>query len=47
MSKVSFRSFEDLECSSASVVKEGGGDHYPVRAVLNIDSLSHAKAQSR
>jgi len=26
----------DIKCSSASVGKDGGGDHYPVRAVLNI-----------
>ena len=26
----------DIKCSSASVGKEGGGDHYPVRAVLDI-----------
>ncbi|MFH1932633.1 MAG: endonuclease/exonuclease/phosphatase family protein [Pseudomonadota bacterium] len=26
----------DIKCSSASVGKDGGGDHYPVRALLDI-----------
>jgi len=26
----------EMRCSSASVIKQGGGDHYPVRAVLDI-----------
>ncbi len=26
----------EMTCRSASVIKQGGGDHYPVRAVLDI-----------
>lgn len=26
----------EMSCRSASVIKQGGGDHYPVRAVLDI-----------
>ena len=27
----------DLECKSASVIREGAGDHYPVRAVFDLE----------